>query len=67
MNSTKYKAGDYVVMKIHGSVYQPGYISRVTGNTYDVNVCILSADKQYLEKLTYCNVDESLLQSAGNK
>lgn len=67
MSSAKYKVGDYVIMKIHSSIYQPGYISRVTGNTYDVNICILSTNKRYLERLTYCNVDEDLLQTVEKK
>lgn len=57
----KYTIGDYVIMKIHGSMFQPAYISGIDGEYYDVDVCLLSTDNKYIERYPYTRVTKEML------
>ena len=60
----RFTVGDYVVVQLYGTIYQPGYISRVNNNDYDVDVCMLSLDKKHIERFSYQSVKEDMIRAS---
>lgn len=62
----KFKKGDYVIVKLHGSMFQPGYISSVNqdSSSYNIELCLLSLDKKHIEKFEFENVSADLIRAA---
>lgn len=60
----RFSKGDYVIVKVHGSMVQPGYVSQVNDTSYDIDVCMLSLDKKHIERFPYLNVSEDMVRAS---